>query len=167
MEELMTKNYDAFIKLEELMYLSLIGKFDYIHTCDGKTYICFTCMDENVNKDAKIKPVYITSLEIVGARTAKARINAFEKKIFSENYVEFLNRTEAEEKTNPCYSRRIKDFVNNIYSNAAFATQKEIVSSYKNNFTNLKDKNVLDDAQFEAGVEFVSRQLIKANEKVN
>jgi len=32
MEELM-KNNDTFIKLEELMYLSLVGKFAYIHTC--------------------------------------------------------------------------------------------------------------------------------------
>ena len=169
MEEFMTNelnnNYDAFMKLEEMMYLSLIGKFDYKHVCDNKTYVCFTCTDENVNKDAKLKPVYITGLEIVSDRTARARINAFEKKIFSENFVEFLNRPD--DKANICFSRRIKDYVNNIYLHATPSTQKAIVTGYTNNFNNLKNEQILDNAQFEAGVEFVSRQLVKANEKTN
>jgi len=47
------------------------------------------------------------------------------------------------------------------------SVQKTIVNNYKNNFINLKNEAVLDSAQFEAGVEFVSRQLLKANEKTN
>ena len=166
MEELM-KNNEAFLKLEEFMYLSLIGKFDYIHTCDNKTYVCFTTTDENINKDAKLKPVYITSLDVVSDRVAKARITAFEKKIFSETFAEFLDRSEADEKTLFCYSRRIKDYINNFYSNAKPTVQKTIVNSYKNNLINLKNKEIMDNAQFEGALEFITRQLIKDNEKTN
>lgn len=167
MEELMTKNFDAFLKLEELMYLSLVAKFDYIHTCDGKTYICFTCIDENINKDVKLKPIYITSLENVSERVSKSRINAFEKKIFNDNFIEFLNRTEDGENCKLCFSRRIKDYINNVYTKGSAEVQKSIVSTYKNNFCNLKNEKILDENQFEAGIEFVSRQLVKVNEKTN
>lgn len=166
MEELM-KNNDTFIKLEELMYLSLVGKFAYIHTCDSQTCVCFTCTDDSVNKDLKARPIYITTLKVTNEATSKARINAFEKKIFNESFVEFLNRAENGEKACLCYSRRIKDYVNNVYSHAVPSVQKTIVNNYKNNFINLKNEAVLDGAQFEAGIEFVSRQLLKANEKTN
>ena len=169
MEEFMTNelidNYDAFIKLEEMMYLSLIGKFDYKHICDTKTYVCFTCTDETVNKDAKLKPVYITGLENVSDRITKNRINAFEKKIFNENYIEYLNR--AEDKSCICFSRRIKDYINNFYMHASFSIQKAIVTNYKENLNNLKNEHIIDEVQFEAAVEFISRQLVKTNEKTN
>lgn len=169
MEELIKNlsNNDAFIKLEEFMYLSLIGKFDYKHICDSKTYICFTCTDENVNQDAKLKPVYITGENVVSDKISRARVNAFEKKIFTDAYVDFLNRSENGENNSLCYSRRIKDYVNNIYLHATTSNQKAIVASFRNNFNNLKNEHILDNAQYEAGIEFVSRQLVRANEKTN
>jgi len=166
MEELI-KNNDEFIKFEELMYLSLIGKFDYIHTCDYQTCICFTCTDETINKDVKAKPIYITTLKVVGERTARARITAFEKKIFGENFAMFLDRNEVDGKANFCYSRRIKDYINNFYFNASPVVQKNIINSYKSNLINLNKEKIIDNVQFEAGVEFVIHQLTKTNEKTN
>lgn len=152
-------------KLEELMYLSLIGKFDYKHICDGTTYICYTSSNEEENKDEKVKPVYITSTNMASEKISLNRINAFEKKIFDENYVNLLESEKLNSSLN--YNKRIKDFINVSYVNEDSKSQKNTVKNFKNNFINLLREEIVDKEQFEAAVEYVSKHFNKFKENIH
>lgn len=158
---------NSFLKLEELMYVSLIGKFDYKHICDTEVYMCFTTTNKEVNSDVKLKPVYITSVKVVSDSISLKRVKAFENKIFSEEFNSFLNRDEnsAEKHTVLCYSKRMTDFIKSVYVNADLETQKEILNNYKTNLLNLRKEEIIDNDQLEAAMKFVTNRLQKENEK--
>ncbi|MBE5745693.1 MAG: hypothetical protein E7359_00170 [Clostridiales bacterium] len=150
-------------KLEELMYISLIGKFDYKHIVNDLTYLCYTSNKEETNKNENIKPVYITSTKVVSDKIALNRINAFEKKIFDEQYKAYLDANN--EKLS--FTKRIKDFINVYYINEDAKSQKEIVKNYRKNMLNLVHEEVVNKEEFEAAIEYVLQQFNKVQENVH
>lgn len=153
------------VKLEELMYMSLVGKFDYKHIADDITYLCYTSCNDEENKDDKVKPVYITSTKVVSDKIALNRVKAFEKKIFEADYVNYLEAEKLNE--NLSYSKRVKEYINNIYINEDTKARKAIVKNYKNNLVKLLREEIIDKEQFEAAVEYVTKHFNKFKENVH
>lgn len=143
-------------KLEELMYLSLIGKFDFKNVVDDITYFGYTSRDESSKQG--VKPLYITSSKVQSESVGVRRISNFEKKILNEvTYIMMPLNGQS-------YSRRIRNYIKLEVSNKDEKTQNMILKSYKNNMASLLKEGVIDKRQCEAAVEYVTTQLNKVEE---
>lgn len=154
-------------KLEELMYISLIGKFEYVQICDKKKYLAFTSNISNEDLEAKVKPIYITDLSKVSDKVLLSRIKNFEKKVFPSVYCDYLekNKMMIEDKEVICYSKRIKSFINKIYSKLNLENKRKIFYGYTKNLEFLRNETVIDDEQLESAKKFVVERLVKESEK--
>ena len=142
-------------KLEEYMYLSLIGKFVDIQVINQKTYACFSTKNK---KNNKVAPIYLTSTEDVSENTLLKRVSSFEKKVFEdENYIENLKDLETEQ-DRLCFVKRMKVFVDNFKN----MRDKNIVfKNFKTNTTKLYNAGLIQDEELRIVDEFVEKQMGK------
>ncbi len=142
-------------KLEEYMYLSLIGKFVDIQVINQKTYACFSTKNK---KDSKVAPIYLTSTEDVSENTLLKRVSSFEKKVFEdEDYIKNLKTFETSE-DKLCFVKRMKAFVDNFEN----TKEKNIVlKNYKTNTTKLYNAGLIQDEELRIVDEFVEKQMGK------
>lgn len=151
-------------KLEELMYVSLIGKFNYRYIRDGKTYICF--VSANAKKDDVFAPIYATSLKSDVELVALKRIKAFENRTMPKKYVENVTTNSmVDGKEKLSYSKRIKEFVNDIYSVATEDEQVNMLKNYTGNMINLNKELIIDDEQLKAGLTFVNKLTVRTRQQ--
>ncbi len=137
-------------KLEELMYLSLIGNFAYRQVRDHKTYIAFNAK----NSDGSLKPIYITTENLDSDKIMKMRVNAFEKRVFDEK---MLATVDVIDKGEFSFSKRIVNYINNIYSKLPEKQQKEDIESYLTNFVYLCRVKLIDKKTFKACTKYMKR----------
>ena len=151
-------------KLEELIYLSLIGKFFYMNQVGCNTYICFTSQDDKANNK---KPFYITNENVIGDKVSLAKLNSFEKQIYGEELIKKLkdeNLTSSKEKLN--YSKRIKFFIDNVYLKNE-NSKKFITDFFDMNILLLRGEQIIDDMQYESAIKYVHGKFNKANKNQN
>lgn len=143
-------------KLEELIYLSLIGEFDYVHENNYGKNICFTAQNLTLDRmlDRKNKPLFITSENIVSDKIALARLNAFENKIFEKSYLNNLPKNELN------YSKRIKNYIRYVEKENK---QNETLKCFYNNTLFLNAEQIISATDLFAAQEFVISQF--KNEK--
>jgi len=140
-------------KLEELIYLSLIGKFDYKHKNEYNTFICFTSQNANPVSDVKSKPVYVTSENVVGDKISLIRLKTFEDKVLDKSQAKnFANQKELN------YSKRIKEYANYV-KNLSEEKQNKIKLHFQTNIMLLHSEHIINDLHFEAANSFVNCQL--------
>lgn len=145
-------------KLEELIYLSLIGKFDYKHDNGYNTYICFTSQNANPVSDVKSKPVYITNENVVGDKIAFKRLITFEDKVLDKTQAKhFANQKELN------YTKRIKEYAKYV-KNLSKEKQNKIKLHYQTNIMLLHSEHIINDLYFEAANSFVNCQLETKND---
>ena len=159
-------------KLEELIYLSLIGKFFYMNQIGCNTYICFRCntyicftsQDDKANNK---KPFYITSENVLGDKVSLAKLNSFEKHIYGEELTKKMkdeNLFSSKEKLN--YSKRIKFFIDNVYLKNE-NSKKIITDFFDMNILLLRGEQVIDDMQYKSAIKYVHGEFNKANKNQN
>lgn len=141
-------------KLEELIYLSLIGKFCYWEKQKDEMVVCFVA-SKIFNDDIK-KPIYITSSKYTSDKIALKRLEAFEQKVFTKD--KSLANTLKNDDT-LSYSRRIKKILSKSYQNF------EVLEQYKINIENLNQEWIIDEFQYQVAKEYVAKKVeeIKAN----
>ena len=123
-------------KLEELMYLSLIGEYEYMQLNANETLIAFKGSLHFCSYFAQ--PICITNTKFSTDNITKMRINKFEEKVF-EKETAFLKTLNKEEKF--VLNKRIKLFIEDYYKlDGAFV-------SYKKNIDTLKLCGVIDEIQ--------------------
>ena len=142
-------------KLEELMYISLLGKFSYRFVRDGKTYVGFT--SSNLFKNLEAKPVYVTSLKTDSDFVSLKRICAFEKKILPEDLVD-------EENLN--YVARMKNFLDEKYEKADNEQKAEILDNFKTNLLKLKEENVISLTEARISISYVCKHIEKEEKEI-
>lgn len=139
-------------KLEELLYLSLIGRFELKSKVDFRTYLCFTSV--KACKEGELKPIYITETNAeVSDDILLKRVNSFENKIFKQekNNNEELN-----------YIKRIKNFVKNLDKKS---TQK-VLMNLKHNLGCLEKEEIIDSERAKISYCYVE-QLAKDKENIH
>ena len=140
-------------KLEELIYLSLIGKFNYKYQNGYNTYICFTSQNASSYSTAKSNSVYITNEDVVSDKMAFVRLKTFEDKIWDKDQLKyFANQKELN------YTKRIKKFTNYI-TNLSEEKQNKIKLHYTTNIMMLHSEHIINDLYFEAAKSFVQNQF--------
>lgn len=138
-------------KLEELTYLSLIGKFEYVCKANFNTMLCFSAD----SKEKGIKPLYITNVnEQVSNKILLARINSFEEKVFGQ----IVDEKELN------YSKRIKHFVSKMDKYSL----KNAMNNLASNLYSLEKEEILNKNEKESLVTylFVS-ELSKKEENIH
>ncbi|MGN1208358.1 MAG: hypothetical protein ACI4TI_02715 [Christensenellales bacterium] len=139
-------------KLEELMYLSLIGNFAYRQVRDHKEYIAFNAK----NADGRLKPIYITTAEPASDKVLTLRVNAFEKRVLDERMLALLDENCKGELN---FSKRISVYINNRFALLSEKEQKEEVESYMTNFVYLCRLKLVDNKTFKACTKYMKRQF--------
>ena len=141
-------------KLEELMYLSLIGDFAYKQVKDAKTYIAFK--SEMNNRNIKIKPIYITGINIASEKLQKARISSFEEKIFDKKTLKAIENYSCGEID---YLRRITIFLSNNYDKLNSDERKELFENFDTNMWGLYNFNIIDSRERKACVKYIKQEI--------
>ena len=151
-------------KLEELMYISLIGKFDFIHKTDFKSFIAFTSTNYKEDEDI-IKPIYVTGEDAVSNKIALLKVKSFENKAFKGNkFLKALNQNkimsgEGQEKIS--FIKRIKDYINEVYNTQNAKGQAKIRANFESNIKNLEKNNVINDVHAEVAISYLSSLFCK------
>jgi len=141
-------------KLEELMYLSLIGDFAYKQVKDSKTYIAFK---SEMNKgNTNIKPIYLTSVDVGSERLQKARITSFEQKIFNEKTLKAIENYSCGEIN---YLRRITIFLSNNYQQFSTTEQKKLLDNFSTNMWGLYSFSVVNDRERKACIKYMKQEI--------
>lgn len=144
-------------KLEELMYLSLIGDFAYKQVRDSKTYIAFK--SEMNNGNTNIKPIYMTSVDIASEKLQKIRISSFEEKVLNEKTLKAIENYSCGEVN---YLRRITIFLSNNYGNLNSDEKKELFDNFNTNMWGLYNFGIIDSRERKACVKYMKQEI---NEK--
>ena len=141
-------------KLEELMYLSLIGKFVDIQVINQKKVACFSAATRNENN---VAPIYLTGNEVVGDNTLLKRISTFEKRIFDEEYVNKLeDLSTSEDKV--CLIKRMKNFSNSLESEK---DKRAVINNFKTNTNKLYKAEMISEEELRIVDEFIDKQFGK------
>lgn len=143
-------------KLEELMYLSLIGEYQYMQWNGNETLIAFMGSRPLCFKMAK--PLCLTSNKIGSDRLTKERITVFEGKVFSQ-YPQ-VQQMLGNEKFN--INKRIKLLIE------TFCNNEIIFSLYQTNINTLNQCGLLDEIQRLGAIHYVDntrKQIIRKKQK--
>lgn len=137
-------------KLEEIIYLSLISLFDSVHKNDFSVYYCFV-EQEPKSSNLKDRAIYITSEDVVSDKLALARLGAFERKIFDEEYNKKLSKSELN------YSKRIKEYVNHVKGDEE--KSKWAIYYFYANTLRLYSEQIISQEQLLAAQEYLEKQF--------
>lgn len=147
-------------KLEELIYLSLIGNFSYKQVKDGKTYIAFIAEFNNERKNenqiGNIKPIYLTSDEQTNDKVLKLRLSSFESKVLNNRVLESINEYCKGELD---YSRRIIIFIHNEFEKLSEKERKAVVENFMTNMWGLHNFGIIDKKGFKVCTKYVKQQI--------
>ena len=147
-------------KLEEYMYLSLIGKFNEKKIVNGRTILSFIPRESGND----FIPMYITSTEMVKDTTSLNKIKAFESKIFADTkLLEKIKEIKPTKENNDsvCYVKRIKEYIKNNNENKNY-----IIESYKNNLDKLNKESIVTLEEKGIASEFMFECFNKENKNI-
>ena len=139
-------------KLEEIMYLSLIGKFENVILFGDNKHFCFT---SQYNNKFSMKPTFVTNEKIASDNVALLRLKAFEKKIFNPEYFESIVKATKEK---PNYGKRIKLFLENL-NKQDLTTRYETRLYYETNLLHLFNNQIIDVDSYHLAKEFGATQI--------
>lgn len=139
-------------KLEEIMYLSLIGKFENVILFGDNKHFCFT---SQTNNKFAFKPTYVTNEKIASDNVALLRLQAFEKKVYNKDYYEKLLKTA---KNKPNFAKRIKMFLENV-NQQNLTVRYETRLYYETNLLHLFNNQIIDEDSYYAAKEYIAGQI--------
>ena len=143
------------LKLEEFMYISLIGKFYSTDVVNGNKLICFASVDKINNTT----PIYITSGENYSETTLLNRIKAFEKKvIMNRELLDQISSNEKENKVN--FVGRLKTYLGSLKNEEL----KSKLNLYNKNIESLAKEDFIEDEEKKLIKSYVEYAFGRLNE---
>ena len=141
-------------KLEELMYLSLIGKFVDIQLVNQQKIACFSTANRN---EKNVAPIYLTGTDVASDNVLLRRISTFENKIFDKEYLDGLkNLSTIDDKV--CLIKRMKTFTNTLKTEK---DKRTVLSNFKTNTNKLYKAEMISEDELRIVDEFVNHQFGK------
>lgn len=151
-------------KLEELIYLSLIGRYTLKQESDFQTILSF--VDDRQNK---LRPIYQTKLDSQSTdNSVKKSIKSFEDKVFSQSkYIMLYKFLDTKHDINGVnFINRISSYLCDIYTTFPSKERKIIKGNYTSNIQKLCETEVIDKKQSLVALELFE-ELTKNYSDVN